>query len=91
MNQELYDLMISKNYPEAFAKIISFEMNTEYTGGRMLRYISRGENLSMEEIADEMLAILADREHFKDKHMSQHAQEKINIMYREGFEEEGDE
>ena len=36
----------------------------------------------MEEVADEMLAILSDRDRITQKHMLEHAQAKINEMYR---------
>ena len=45
-----------------------------------------------EEVADEMLAIQADRDKFVDKHINQYAQEVINRMYAERrLEEEDDE
>ena len=81
--EKLYNLMLERGYPQSFAILIASEMNTEYTSGRMIGYISRSRDLSLEEIADEMLAILGDREKFKNKHISQHAQEKINLLYWE--------
>ena len=38
---ELYELMVSKGYPEDFARIVAEQMHTEYTSERMMRYISR--------------------------------------------------
>ena len=80
-SNELYDLMIRKGYPEQFASIVAEQMHTEYTSQRMIRYISRCPLLPPQAVADEMLAILADRDSLVKKHISQHAQGKINTLY----------
>ena len=87
-SNELYDLMIRKGYPAGFASIVAEQMHTEYTSERMIRYISRCPLLPPQEVADEMLAILADRDGLVRKHISQHAQSKVNEMYRSGIFED---
>ena len=79
---ELYNLMVRCGYQEEFAALIAKELSTEYTADRMMRYIRRGPH-SLEEVADEMLAILSDRERFKAKHEAEYAQQKINELYRD--------
>ena len=81
-SKELYQLMVSKGYHEDFAALIATELNTEFTATRMIGYISRSGKLPMEEVSDEMLAILADRDRIIRKHISEHAQASINEMYR---------
>ncbi len=81
-SRQLYELMLQKGYPEEFAALIAGEMRTEFTAMRMLGYISRSQRLPLEEVADEMLAILSDRDRIRDKHLLEHAQSKINEMYR---------
>ncbi len=83
---ELFELMLRKGYPEDFARLVCRQMCTEYTSGRMIRYISRSPLLPPEEVADEMLSILADRDHLVDKHIAEHAQKKLNEWYREDKE-----
>ncbi len=78
----LYKLMIRKGYPAEFAGIISAEMNTDFTADRMISYIGRNSKRPLEEVADEMLAILSDRDRIRDKHIAEHAQSKINDLYR---------
>ena len=78
---ELYELMVSKGYPEDFARIVAEQMHTEYTSERMMRYITRAGLLPPEEIADEMDSILSERNRLMKKHIAQHAQEKINELY----------
>ena len=86
-SQSLYDLMLRKGYPEAFARVIATEMSTDFTATRMIGYISRSRRLPLEEVADEMLAIQSDRDRIRDKHLSEYAQTKINDLYRNINEE----
>jgi hypothetical protein len=79
----LYELMLRKGYPEGFARIIAAEMNTDFTAERMISYIGRGGKRPLEEVANEMLAIQSDRDRIRDKHINEHAQQKINILYRD--------
>lgn len=78
----LYKLMLRKGYPEAFAKVVAAEMSTDFTADRMLSYIGRNGKRPLEEVADEMLAIQSDRDRIRDKHITEHAQAKINDLYR---------
>ena len=78
----LYKLMLRKGYPEAFAGIIAAEMSTDFTADRMIAYIGRSGKRPLEEVADEMLAIQSDRDRIRDKHIAEHAQSKINDLYR---------
>ena len=87
--RELYELMIRKGYPEDFSRLVSAELHTEFTGKRMIGYIAAREGaLPLDEVADEMMAILSDRERLIKKHISENAQSYINEMYRDDFFEE---
>lgn len=89
IERELYELMIRKGYPEEFSSIVSRELHTEFTGRRMMGYIAaREEALPLEEVADEMMAILSDRDRLIKKHIAQDAQMAINQMYMENWEDE---
>ena len=82
MSEELYDFMIKRGYPEEFARLVSIHMHTEYQAKRMMGYISGMNTPAPEVVADEMMSILSDIERFKNKHMSERSQEKINDFYR---------
>lgn len=82
-SQKVYNVMLYLGYPESFALLIAREMSTEYTAGRIIAYFGRAGKPPLEEVADEMLAIQADRDKFVDKHINRHAQEVINRMYAE--------
>lgn len=65
---ELYDIMMKRGYPEEFCDQISKNLNTDWTAQRMIGYLSHYKKLPMEEIVDEMLAILSDRNRIMQKH-----------------------
>ena len=88
ISDRIYELMVAKGYPAAFARIISAEMNTEFTGNRMYGYIARNELLRLEDVADEMFAIKSDRDRIRSKHIAEQAQDAINEMYRNQGEDE---
>lgn len=65
---ELYDIMMKRGYPEEFCDQISKNLNTDRTAQRMIGYLSHYKKLPMEEIVDEMLAILSDCNRIMQKH-----------------------
>ena len=48
----------------------------------MISYIGGGKH-SLEDVADEMVAIKDFRDRLVNKHISEHAQASINILYRD--------
>lgn len=84
---ELYKLLLSKGYPKEFCAEIAYKnMNTDYTATRMLGYLYRVTDPRIEDLVDEMLAILSDRDQIIRKKEMEHAQAAINEMYRNGLE-----
>ena len=65
---ELYELLVSRGYAERDCDEITKNLNTDWTAQRMIGYLSHYKKLPMEEIADEMLAILSDRNRIMQKH-----------------------
>lgn len=75
-----------KGYPDDFCREIAYkQMNTDYTATRMLGYLYRVSNPRPEDVVDEMLAILSDRNAIIQKKELEHAQATINRIYREGL------
>ncbi len=62
-------------------------MNTDYTASRMLGYLYRYTEPCIEDVVDEMLAILSDRDTLIKKHELEQAQVKLNKIYRYGLNE----
>ena len=83
---ELYDALQLKGYPEDFCREIAYrQMNTDYTATRMLGYLYRISEPRPEDVVDEMLAILSDRNAIIQKKELEHAQTTINKVCREGL------
>ena len=83
---ELYKVLLDRGYPKEFCAEISYKnMNTDYTATRMLGYLYRVSDLRIEDMVDEMLAILSDRDAIIQKKEMEHAQAVINEIYRNGL------
>ena len=83
---ELYSLLLSKGYPEELCREIAYKhMNTDYTATRMMGYLYRVSDPRIEDLVDEMLAILSDREEIIRKKEMERAQAVMNDVYRNGL------
>ena len=60
-------MLISRGYPESFCDLVTKNLNTDFTASRMIGYLCHYSDLPPEEIADEMLAILSDRNRIMQK------------------------
>ena len=67
MSWELYEILIDKGYSEQFSDLITKNLNTDSTAGRMIGYLSHYTSLPEAEIVDEMLSILSDRNRIMQK------------------------
>ena len=80
---ELCKVLLDRGYPKEFCAEIAYKnMNTDYTATRMLGYLYRVTNPRIEDLVDEMLAILSDRDAIIQKKEMEHAQAVINEIYR---------
>ena len=83
---ELYKVLLDRGYPKEFcAEIVYKNMNTDYTATRMLGYLYRVSDPRIEDLVDEMLAILSDRDAIIQKKEMEHAQAVINEIHRNGL------
>lgn len=83
---ELYKVLLDRGYPKEFCAEIAYKnMNTDYTATRMLGYLYRVSNPRIEDLVDEMLAILSDRDAIIQKKEMEYAQAVINEIYRNGL------
>lgn len=81
----LYHAMLDRGYPQEFCEQVSLNLNTDWTANRMLGYLSHYKKLPMEEIVDEMLAILSDRNRIMAKKDMETTNAKWNEMMANGF------
>ena len=92
MSMELYDMMLDRGYPEEFCDLITKNLNTDFTAGRMMGYLSHYQELPLEEIVDEMLSILSDRNRIMQKKEMEATNARWNEMTWNSplFDEEDD-
>ena len=57
-------------FDREFSRTVASFTDTEYTSRRMLSYLSNSLSVSREEIADELLIILEERDRYRKKHAS---------------------
>ena len=83
---ELYKILLSKGYPKELCAEIAYKnMNTDYTATRLLGYLYRISNPRIEDLIDEMLAILSDRNAIIQKKELEQAQSVLNDVYQNGL------
>ena len=85
LSLRLYEVLLDRGYPKEFCEQISLNLNTDWTARRMLGYLSHYKKLPMEEIADEMLAILSDRNRIMAKKELEATNAKWNQILNDGF------
>ena len=66
-SMQLYKMLLSRGYPESFCDLVTKNLNTDFTASRMIGYLCHYSDLPPEEIADEMMAILSDRNRIMQK------------------------
>lgn len=84
-SKELYEVLADRGYSAQFCELISSQLNTTWTANRMLGYLRYVPHIREEDIVDEMLAILSDRERIRQKKELEHAQSQINELYMYGL------
>ncbi len=84
--KELYRVLLEKGYPKEFAAEVAYRnLNTDYTASRMLGYLYRMQDPRIEDLVDEMLAILSERDMIVRKKEMEQAQAVINEIYERGL------
>lgn len=77
--------MMKRGYPEVFCDEVTKNLNTDWTAQRMIGYLSHYQKLRLEDIADEVLAILNDRNRIMDKKTTEEANIRWNEIMRNRF------
>ena len=90
LSMKLNGVLLDRVYPEEFCDQITRNLNTDWTARRMLGYLSHYQKLPMEEIVDEMLAILSDRNRIMTKKELENTNARLNEMMYNGFPGEED-
>ena len=85
---DLIRTLARMGYPEEFGAAIADNLRTEKMIRRMIRYLEHARPRSAEEIADEMLAIMEDRERWIQKKTTEYYNSKYNELLYYGLGEE---
>ncbi len=90
--RELIGTVARMGYPEEFGKAIAKNLGSEKTMRRMTAYLHSAKPRSAEEIADEMLAIMSDRDRWIAKKRAEEANARYNelLNYGLGTDEDDD-
>ena len=78
---ELFRVLSRRGYSPEFCELISSQLNTTWTANRMLGYLRNLPKLKEEDIVDEMLGILSDRDRIRQKKEMEYNQAKLNEFY----------
>ena len=85
VSMQLYKLMLERGYPEEFCDIITKNLNTDFTAQRMIGYLYHYDHPPVEEIADEMISILSDRNQIMEKKELEEVNARWNDFLMNGF------
>ena len=77
-------------YPAEFGRLIAGELSTEKYMLRMIQYLRNARPSSMEEIADEMLSMIDERNMWREKKENEFYNGKFNNMIYNGLFDEED-
>ncbi|MCQ2549695.1 MAG: hypothetical protein MJ134_06605 [Lachnospiraceae bacterium] len=91
LSLQLYQVLKERGYSEELADLITRNLNTDFTAGRMLGYLSHYSILPDTEIVDEMLAILAERNRIMQKKELEAANASWNAYLNQQFIEDDEE
>ncbi len=90
IRSSLVRLIAQMGYPEAFGIAVADNLRTEKMMSRMIRYLRNAKPRSAEEIADEMLAIMEDRERWVQKKTVEYYNSKYNELLYYGLDGDDD-
>ena len=85
-SMQLYKMLIFRGYPESFCDLVTKNLNTDFTASRMIGYLCHYSDLPPEEIADEMLSILSDRNRIMQKKELESNNAEWNRILMEGLD-----
>ena len=86
--EDLIQTLRKMGYPESFGLLIAANLRPEKMIGRMIGYLKNAKPQSDAEIADEMLAIMDDRDRWTQKKMSEYYNSKYNEYLNSSLREE---
>ena len=90
LRKELIKTIVRMGYPASLGEAIADNLRTEKTMRRMIGYLTQARPRSAEEIADEMLSIMEDRQRWIRKKEAEYYNSRYNELLYYGLGEEED-
>lgn len=90
LRKELIGTIIRMGYPSSLGEAIADNLRTEKPMRRMIGYLAQAKPRSAEEIADEMLAIMEDRQRWIRKKEAEYYNSRYNELLYYGLGQEED-
>lgn len=85
---DLANAIMELGYPEEFAEVLASELRSEKSMRRLASYVRNARPSSPEQIADEMLTIVSDRNRWVEQKISEHANASLTAFYNRPRDEE---
>ena len=85
--EKLISILLKKGYPAEFGKTIADTLKSGKAINRIIAYVLEFNPTKPEDIADEMLAIQADIEKWKQKKTAEYYNGKYNELLNNGLED----
>ena len=85
---ELANAIMGLGYPEEFAQVLAQELRSEKAMRRLAAYVRNARPSSPEQIADEMLTIVSDRNRWVEQKISERANASLTMFYNRPRDEE---
>lgn len=86
--RKLANAIVWLGYPEEFAQVLAGELGSAKAMERMAAYVRSARPSSPEQIADEMLTIVAERNRWVEQKMSEHANATMTAFYNRPRDDE---
>lgn len=84
----LIKIMVRYGYPQEYGIELANTLKTEKAMTRMISYLLHGKPKRIEDIADEMVAILEEHHRWMEKKKAEYANQKYNELLAKGIEDE---
>lgn len=88
IHESLVSMIVRRGFPPEFGKLVADTLGTEKQMKRMEAYLIQAKGVSIEEVADEMLAIKEEFQRYRDRKIDEYASSKYNEFLNREREDE---
>lgn len=85
---ELIEQFVRSGFPREFGEVVAGQLHSEKALYRMKQYLRQAEPTSMEEVADELLSVMAEVNNWKEKKVNEYYNGRLNELLQYGLEDD---